>query len=58
MIKQVLLTATITLSTLVSAQVTSMINDKNVDQSTKVYGMAPLTDTNKTYDKYNFILEN
>ena len=55
MIKQVLLTATITLSTLVSAQVTSMINDKNVDQSTKVYGMAPLTDTNKTYDKYNFI---
>ena len=58
MIKQILLTATITLSSFTTAQVTSMINDKNVDQTTKVYGMASLNDTQKMYDKYNFILEN
>ena len=48
MIKQVLLTATIAFSTYSTAQVTSMINDKNVDQSTKVYSMASLNDTEKT----------
>ena len=42
MIKQILLTATIALSNVAIAQVTSMINDQNVDASTKVYGMAPL----------------
>lgn len=58
MIKQILLTATIALSNIAMAQVTSMINDKNVDASTKVYGMAPLSDATKAYEKYNFMLEN
>ena len=58
MIKQLLLTATIGFSTFATAQITSMINDKNVDQQTKVYGMAPLADETKMYEKFNFMLEN
>ncbi|GEM51696.1 hypothetical protein EB1_14860 [Empedobacter brevis NBRC 14943 = ATCC 43319] len=58
MIKQILLTATVILSNFATAQVTSMINEKNVDASTKVYGMAPLSDATKAYEKFNFILEN
>lgn len=58
MIKQILLTATIALSNVATAQVTSMINDQNVDASTKVYGMAPLNDESKAYEKFNFMLEN
>lgn len=58
MIKQILLTATVVLANFATAQVTSMINDKNVDASTKVYGMAPLSDETKAYEKFNFMLEN
>lgn len=57
MIKQFLLTTAVFLSSFATAQVTSMINDKNVDASTKVYGMAPLNDVTKTYEKFNFMLE-
>lgn len=58
MIKQILLTATIALANFATGQVTSMINDKNVDASTKVYGMASLNDATKAYEKFNFMLEN
>lgn len=58
MIKQLLLTITIACSSFATAQVTSMIDAKNVDASTKVYGMASLSDEAKTYNKYNFSLEN
>ncbi|GGE91313.1 hypothetical protein SAMN05443634_109161 [Chishuiella changwenlii] len=58
MFKQLLLTASLAFSTFSYAQVTSMINDKNSDASTKVYGMAFLTDATKANEKYNFILEN
>lgn len=58
MFKQLLLTASLAYSTFSFAQVTSMVNDKNSDASTKVYGMAFLTDETKAYEKYNFTLEN
>lgn len=58
MFKQLLLTTALTFSTFSLAQVTSMINDKNSDASTKVYGMSFLTDATKANEKYNFILEN
>ncbi|WP_413533011.1 hypothetical protein [Empedobacter brevis] len=58
MIKQLLLTTAVVLSNFATAQVTSMINDKNVDSSTKVYGMASLNDPTKAYENFNFMLEN
>lgn len=58
MIKQLALSCLLGLSSFSVAQVTSMINDENTDSSTKIYGFSSLTDNNKTYEKYNFILDN